>query len=137
MSTIHQSYPALVSLERSPFSAILGLKVESASVGVAVVRMPFDPRLLNDGGPDVPIHGGAIASLADFAACAAIWTMPETQRSATISMTVNYTAPGIKSDLVAHAKVRSKGRRVASINVEIRDDRDVLVADALVTYKIA
>jgi uncharacterized protein (TIGR00369 family) len=137
MSTIHQSYPALVSLERSPFSAILGLTVESASVGVAVVRMPFDPRLLNDGGPDVPIHGGAIASLADFAACAAIWTMPETQRSATISMTVNYTAPGIKSDLVAHAKVRSKGKRVASINVEIRDQRDVLVADALVTYKIA
>ena len=137
MSTIHQSYPALVSLERSPFSAILGLKVESASVGVAMVRMPFDPRLLNDGGPDVPIHGGAIASLADFAACAAIWTMPETQRSATISMTVNYTAPGIQSDLVAHAKVRSKGKRVASINVEIRDRRDVLVADALVTYKIA
>jgi uncharacterized protein (TIGR00369 family) len=137
MSTLHQSYPALVSLERSPFSAILGLTVESASVGVAVVRMPFDPRLLNDGGPDVPIHGGAIASLADFAACAAIWTMPETQRSATISMTVNYTAPGIKSDLVAHAKVRSKGKRVASINVEIRDQRDVLVADALVTYKIA
>ena len=137
MSTIHQSYPALVSLERSPFSAILGLKVESASVGVAMVRMPFDPRLLNDGGADAPIHGGAIASLADFAACAAIWTMPETQRSATISMTVNYTAPGIQSDLVAHAKVRSKGKRVASINVEIRDQRDVLVADALVTYKIA
>jgi acyl-coenzyme A thioesterase PaaI-like protein len=78
MSTIHQTYPALASLERSPFSAILGLKVETASVGAAVVRMPFDLRLLNDGGPDVPIHGGAIASLADFAACAAVWTMPET-----------------------------------------------------------
>src|SRR5579863_5974089 len=110
MSTIYDTYPALASLERSPFSAILGLKVESASVGAATVRMPFDPRLLNDGGPDVPIHGGAIASLADFAACAAIWTMPETQRSATISMTVNYTGPGIGSDLIATARVRRKGR---------------------------
>jgi uncharacterized protein (TIGR00369 family) len=137
MSKIHQTYPALASLERSPFSAILGLKVESASAGVAAVRMPFDLRLLNEGGPDVPIHGGAIASLADFAACAAVWTMPETQRSATISMTVNYTAPGIRSDLVASARVRSKGRRVASINVEIHDQAGVLVADALVTYKIA
>jgi uncharacterized protein (TIGR00369 family) len=137
MTTIHQMYPALDSLEHSPFSAILGLKVESASAGAAVVRMPFDLRLLNDGGPDVPIHGGAIASLADFAACAAVWTMPETQRSATISMTVNYTAPGIRSDLVAHARVRSKGKRVASINVEIRDQAGVLVSDALVTYKIA
>jgi uncharacterized protein (TIGR00369 family) len=137
MTTIHQTYPALASLERSPFSAILGLKVESASARAAVVRMPFDLRLLNDGGPDVPIHGGAIASLADFAACAAVWTMPETQRSATISMTVNYSAPGIQSDLIARAHVRSKGRRVASIGVEIHDQAGVLVADALVTYKIA
>jgi uncharacterized protein (TIGR00369 family) len=137
MTTIHQTYPALASLERSPFSAILGLKVESAGDGAAVVRMPFDLRLLNDGGPDVPIHGGAIASLADFAACAAVWTMPETQRSATISISVNYTAPGIHSDLVAHARVRSKGKRVASINVEIHDHAGALVADALVTYKIA
>jgi len=52
-------------------------------------------------------------------------------------MTVNYTAPGIQSDLVANARVRSKGKRVASINVEIRDARGTLVADALVTYKIA
>jgi uncharacterized protein (TIGR00369 family) len=99
--------------------------------------MPFALRLLNDGGPEVPIHGGAIASLADFAACAAIWTMPETQRSATISITVNYTAPGIQSDLVARARVRSKGKRVASIAVEIHDQAGGLVADALVTYKIA
>jgi len=137
MSTIYQTYPALASLERSPFSAILGLKVESATAGAAVVRMPFALRLLNDGGPEVPIHGGAIASLADFAACAAIWTMPETQRSATISITVNYTAPGIQSDLVARARVRSKGKRVASIAVEIHDQAGGLVADALVTYKIA
>lgn len=137
MTTIKQTYPALASLERSPFSAILGLKVESAGAGAAAVRMPFDLRLLNDGGPDVPIHGGAIASLADFAACAAVWTMPETRRSATISMTVNYTAPGIRSDLVARARVRSKGKRVASVNVEIQDQAGALVADALVTYKIA
>jgi uncharacterized protein (TIGR00369 family) len=137
MTTIHQTYPAFVSLERSPFSAILALKVESASAGAAVVRMPFDLHLLNDGGPDVPIHGGAIAALADFAACAAVWTMPETQRSATISMSVNYTAPGIRSDLIARARVRSKGKRVASISVEILDQAGVLVADALITYKIA
>src|SRR5713101_3634698 len=137
MATAQQRFPALVTLEQAPFSAVLGIKVESASVGEVVARMPFDPRLLNYGPSDVPIHGGAIASLADFAACAAIWTMPETQRSATISLTVNYTAPGIQSDLVARARVRSKGKRVASIVVEIHDRAGALVADALVTYKIA
>jgi uncharacterized protein (TIGR00369 family) len=99
--------------------------------------MPFSEKLLNDGGPQVPIHGGAIASLADFAACAAVWSLAATQRSATISMTVNYSGPGIQSDLIARAVVRRAGKRVASINVEIRDRSDALVADALITYKIA
>lgn len=128
---------AMASLERSPFSALVGLKIVSAENGEAVVRMPFSEKLLNDGGPNVPIHGGAIASLADFAACAAIWTLPETQRSMTISMTVNFTGPGIRSDLIATARVRRAGKRIASINVEIRDDAGALVADSLVTYKIA
>jgi uncharacterized protein (TIGR00369 family) len=128
---------AMASLERSPFSAMVGLKIVVAEKGEAVVRMPFSEKLLNDGGINMPIHGGAIASLADFAACAAIWTLPETQRSMTISMTVNFTGPGIRSDLIATARVRRAGKRIASINVDIRDNADALVADALITYKIA
>jgi len=128
---------AMASLERAPFSALLGLKILSAENGEAVVRMPFSETILNDGGPAVPIHGGAIASLADFAACAAIWSLAQTQRSMTVSMTVNFTGPGIQSDLIARANVRRSGKRLASINVEIHDQADALVADALVTYKIA
>ena len=127
----------MVSLERAPFSAMVGLKILSAENGEAVARMPFSEKLLNDGGPNMPIHGGAIASLADFTACAAIWSLEQTQRSMTVSMTVNFTGPGIRSDLTATAKVRRAGRRLASINVEIRDRADALVADALITYKIA
>jgi uncharacterized protein (TIGR00369 family) len=135
--TPRDRFPALATLEDGPFSALLGLKVETASEGSVMVRMPFHPRLLNYGPPEVPIHGGVIATLADFAACAAVWTMPQTQRSATVSMTVNYTAPGVQSDLVARAVVRNRGKRVASLNVEVHDHRGVLIADALVTYKIA
>jgi uncharacterized protein (TIGR00369 family) len=137
MATLFDRYPALASLELAPFSIMLGLKLDSAAEGEAVARMPFDLRLLNAGGPAMPIHGGAIAALADFAACAAVWTLPITQRSATISMTLNYTGPGIGSDLIATARVRRAGRRVASLNVEIRDTQSALIADALVTYKIA
>jgi uncharacterized protein (TIGR00369 family) len=127
----------LAEMEAGPFSAALRLKIEEYAEGTAVVRMPFDLRSLNAGGPDVPIHGGAIAALADFAACAAVWTLPATRRSATISITVNYTAPAVQSDLIAHAQVRRHGRRVASIAVEVHDGAGALVADALVTYKIA
>ncbi|HYL58123.1 MAG TPA: PaaI family thioesterase [Candidatus Acidoferrales bacterium] len=125
------------SLERAPFAAMLGITIESARNGAATVRMPFDAKLLNDGGPDVPIHGGAIATLADVAACAAVWSMAETTRSATISLTVNYTGPAVKTGLIARARVRRKGKRIASLTVEVLDDADAIVADALVTYKIA
>ncbi|HEY6395020.1 MAG TPA: PaaI family thioesterase [Candidatus Binataceae bacterium] len=128
---------ALASIQNAPYAAALGLKIESAKNGAAVARMPFDVRLLNDGGPGAPVHGGAIASLADFAACAAIWSLKQTTRSATISITINYEGFAIKSDLIARATVRRPGKRVASIAVEIRDHSDALVADALVTYKIA
>ena len=52
-------------------------------------------------------------------------------------MTVNYTGMASQSALVALATVRRHGKRLASVNVEIRDEADALIADALVTYKIA
>ena len=125
------------TLERAPFAALLNLKIESAAGGAATVRMPFDLRILNDGGPAAPIHGGAIAALADVAACAAVWSLAETTRTATISMTVNYTGFAVNSDLIAHARVKRRGKRIASLSVEVVDASDALIADALVTYKIA
>jgi uncharacterized protein (TIGR00369 family) len=125
------------TLERAPFAAMLGLKIESAASGAATVRMPFDLRILNEGGPAAPIHGGAIAALADVAACAAVWSLAETTRTATISMTVNYTGFAVNSDLLARARVKRRGKRIASLSVEVVDASDALIADALVTYKIA
>jgi len=124
-------------LEQAPFSALLGLKIESAANGAATVRMPFDLRILNEGGPAAPIHGGAIAALADVAACAAVWSLDATSRTATISLTVNYTGFAVNSDLVARARVKRTGKRIASLSVEVIDASDALIADALVTYKIA
>ena len=124
-------------LERAPFSALLGLKIESDDDGSASVRMPFDLRLLNEGGPTAPVHGGAIAALADVAACAAVWSLATTTRTATISITVNYTGFAVNSDLIARARVKRHGKRIASVSVEITDASDALIADALITYKIA
>ncbi|HEY2663569.1 MAG TPA: PaaI family thioesterase [Candidatus Binataceae bacterium] len=127
----------LDTIEQAPFAQLLGFKIEAADNGEARLRLPFSERLLNPGGLEVPIHGGAIAALIDTAACAAIWTLPETVRSATVSMSLNFTGPGIKSDLIADARVRRTGRRIASLSVEVRDLTGTLVADGLVTYKIA
>jgi uncharacterized protein (TIGR00369 family) len=125
------------SIERAPFAAILALRIESVEDCVVVARMPFRPAILNPGGPSAPVHGGAIATLADFAACAAVWTLEQTVRSATVAMSINFTGPAIQSDLIARATVKRAGKRIASIAVEIRDRAGALIADALVTYKIS
>ena len=135
--TLDERIALVKSLELAPFSRMLGLKIESAHDGEAIARMPLNESLLNSGGPQAPIHGGAIAALADFAACAAVWSMPETVDSATISLTLNYTGPGVQTDLLARARVRRKGKRIASLTVEVTDRSGALIADALVTYKIA
>jgi uncharacterized protein (TIGR00369 family) len=137
MADAYERFPALRQLAEGAFSSLLGLRVDRADEGTVTIRMPFDLRLLNYGPPDVPVHGGAIASLVDFAACAAVWTLPTTKRSATVSLTLNYTAPAIQSELLATAAVRHSGKRIASIGVEVRDSNGTLIADALVTYKIA
>lgn len=129
--------PLLRTIESAPFATMLAVKIESARDGAATVRMPFNLRLLNEGGPAAPVHGGAIASLADVAACAAVWTLAETRRSATISLTVNFTGFAVNSDLSAHARVKRAGKRIASLTVDITDSSGALIADALVTYKIA
>jgi uncharacterized protein (TIGR00369 family) len=137
MPADHERKRLIQLLERAPFSALLGLKIESAADGSATLRMPFDLRLLNEGGPTAPVHGGAIAALADVAACAAVWSLAATTRTATVSITVNYTGFAVSSDLIARARVKRHAKRIASVSVEITDASDALIADALVTYKIA
>ncbi|HXR36631.1 MAG TPA: PaaI family thioesterase [Candidatus Binataceae bacterium] len=123
-------------IERAPFCALLGIKIESAANGEARVRMPFRLNLLNEGGPQAPIHGGAIASLIDTAALTALLTAPDLQRTATIALTINYVNAGVHSDLIASARLRKRGRRIASLSVEIADEAGQLIADALVTFRI-
>ena len=100
-------------------------------------RMPFRLDLLNEGGPQVPIHGGAIASLIDTAALTALLTEPNVQRTATISMSINYLTAGVASDLSAVARMRKRGRRIASMGVEVTDKSGQLVADSLVMFRVS
>jgi uncharacterized protein (TIGR00369 family) len=123
-------------IERAPFCVLLGIKIESAANGEARVRMPFHLNLLNEGGPQAPIHGGAIASLIDTAALTALLTAPDLQRTATIVLSINYMNAGVHSDLIASARLRKRGRRIASLSVEVADESGQLIADALVTFRI-
>ena len=124
-------------LQSSPFALATGLTLEEMEPERAVVAMPFSEALTTFG--DV-VHGGAIATLLDVAAVAAAWagvTDESAATGATVSSSVNYVRAARGSDLTATGRVSRRAKRLCFCDVEVRDDGDALVAQGIVTYKVA
>jgi uncharacterized protein (TIGR00369 family) len=122
--------------ERIPFNRLCGFVVSRWDEHG--VRMEVDSRddLANSVGS---MHGGVIATLVDTAANAAAVTVgafaPDTL-IATVSMTVSYTGPA-RGHLVADATCTARGRRLCSVNVDVRDANGAPVATGLVVVKVS
>jgi uncharacterized protein (TIGR00369 family) len=122
----------------APFGKLLGMSVEALEPQRVAVRMSFRPEITTYG--DV-IHGGAIASLVDIAATAAVWygaDADKVRRGTTVGFTLNYLAAGRGRDLVAEGHVISRGKSLCVCEVKVcgAGQDGALVASALVTYKI-
>jgi len=118
-----------------PFSSLVGLQVEEVRKDFCRMRLPFRFQLRTAG---VVVHGGAIATLIDTAAVAAVWSDvdPNVTRGATASMTVNYLAGAQGIDLIAHAHVIRRGRSVVFVDVDVFSPNDERIAKGIVTYKL-
>jgi uncharacterized protein (TIGR00369 family) len=124
-------------LERSPFARVTGLRLEEMDVDRAIVAMPYSEELTTFG--DV-VHGGAIATLVDVAAVAAAWsgvTEAAAATGATVSSSVNYLRAARGRDLAATGRVTRRAKSFCFCDVQVRDEEDRLVAQGIVTYKIA
>ena len=121
---------------RSPFGLLVSVEPETIEPDRVRLRLPFRPEITTVG--DV-VHGGAIASLVDVAATAAVWSgadLATTQRGTTIGFTLNFLAAGRGQDLLATATVIQRGRTICVCEVDVRGVDGSPVARALVTYKI-
>ena len=75
----------------APFEEYLGIHIEEASAGRAVLSMPFLVKLAQGKGL---LHGGAVTSLADTAVAMAIKTvLPEGSHFATTELSLAFHAP--------------------------------------------
>ncbi len=120
----------------SPFGRLVGAGAETIERDRVRVRLPFRPEVTTVG--DL-VHGGAIASLIDTAATAAVWSgtdLQQSSRGTTIGFSVNFLAGARGQDIVATAEVIQRGKTICICNVEVTDDSGKAVARALVTYKI-
>ncbi len=118
-----------------PFWRRVGMHVEEASPGEAVIRVPYDDGLLNANGV---VHGGVVFAAADSAIAIALLGLIENRAPiATIELKINFLRPVDGEDLVARARIVHRGRRTAVGEATVFDGSGRAVARALATYAIA
>lgn len=114
-----------------PIFKTLRLRALAIGEGTATLMAPYDPAY---DGIFKSFHGGLLMTLADTAACVAVLTLAGADAAITTTdMNIRFLAP-CRSDVTANAKIIKFGRTLFPVLVELRDQADVAVAIAQVTY---
>ena len=117
---------------RVPYAKFLGLELGEVSPGEATIYLTVRHELKQYQGV---VHGGAVASLIDTASAFAVLTQIEVdERVTTTDLTIHYLRPITEGRMAATARIVRAGRRLFVLSVEVRNDRNVLVATAVTTY---
>ena len=115
------------------FKDVLGVRVESADDGRALLRLEASPDHLNEGGT---VHGGVLASLVDMAMGEAVRsTLGNGDVPATSQLTVTYLRPGKPGTLEVTAEVRKQGDDLTICEAGVEQDGNSLV-HALATFAL-
>ena len=135
---------------RMPFNEVVGLRVESFDP--ASPRLTFDMRRELVGNIQYNrLHGGVIATALDtvggFAVTLAIAEKHANEtaeqvavrfgRFGTIDMRIDYLHQGLGSSFCASAKVVRLGGRIASVQMELRNDAGLLIATGSAAYVVS
>ncbi len=122
------------------FWGTLGITTDTVDrVGHVILALPWR-KDLETRRPGV-MHGGAVASLIDTAAGAAVLTLREDDDTtwagiATLDLNVSYLNP-VMTEAVAEATVLRSSRTVVFVGVDVRDREGTLLAVGRCTYAIA
>jgi len=120
---------------KNPFWSLLGMEILEIKKGWAKIRLPFSEKLANGIGV---AHGGAIFSPADSAVgMALVGLINKDENISTLEMKINYLRPFTSGEIVAEAKIIHKGTMTAIGDVDVRDEKDNLIAKGLATYAIS
>jgi uncharacterized protein (TIGR00369 family) len=119
-------------LEACPFHAFLGIEPLSLTEDRARLRLPFDPRLTNNGRN---LHGGIAAALSGISS-RVLWLAAGGAGVAQLaSLHVNYVSAA-REDLQVDASLVRLGRNVCFARIELAATSGGRVADALVALRL-
>jgi acyl-CoA thioesterase len=120
--------------EQRPFYRLLGLRGEPGlPAGTSRLHLTARQDLQNSHGD---IHGGVVATLLDAAMAVAVRSAyTDGEGATTVSITVNYLAPG-REALVGEGRLIRGGRTLASLEATVTDSAGQIVAHAMATMRI-
>ena len=128
-------------LDEHGYLAWLGVQIDDAGDGWALMRIPYDEKLLNPGTGGT-VHGGVAAALIDTASAVALQSTfdePETTNLATTDLHVSYLQPA-QGDLVATAEVVRAGGTIGVTDVTVESTtpsgEEDAVAVGRTTYRL-
>ena len=118
----------------APFEEYLGMRIEEAREGKAVLTMPFKVKLAQGKGL---MHGGAVTALADTAVAMAIKSLlPEDTHFATIELGLRFHAPVRGGIVRAVATVAERDERTIKGEAEVFDEDGVKVATFSSVFRV-
>lgn len=118
----------------APFEEYLGMKIEEASEGKAVLSMPFLVKLAQGKGL---MHGGAVTALADTAVAMAIKSvLPEETHFATVEISLKFHAPVRSGTVRAVACVTERDDRTIKGMAEVFDENGVKTATFQSVFRV-
>jgi uncharacterized protein (TIGR00369 family) len=118
----------------APFEEYLGMRIDEAEEGRAVLTMPFKVKLAQGKGL---MHGGAVTALADTAVAMAIKsTLPEDTHFATTDLALKFHAPVKGGTVRAEARIIAQDDRVITGEAVVIDDQGVKVATFTSTFRV-
>lgn len=121
--------------ENSPYTQLTGVEFIRLENGFSYAVMKVTESVL--GFPNGSVHGGAIATLVDVGMGGALRTLlKDDEMMRTVQLQVNYLTAPMSGVLVCESKVIRKGRKIATVESEIKNE-GTLSAKATGTYYIA
>ena len=118
-----------------PWALEVGMTAYCINDSVAVLRLPFDKRMLRPGGT---VSGPTMMALADATMYAVILSaIGVVKLAVTTSFNINFLHRPKPADLNAERRILKLGKRLAVVEVTMHSDgHDATVAHATGTYSI-
>jgi acyl-coenzyme A thioesterase 13 len=112
------------------FGHYLGLRWDEPGI----VRLTIRPELVNDAGL---LLGPVGFALVDYAMGSVLWEQTaDDENIATINVSINYIQSASEGEVVCHARVDRRNRRIAVLSAETHHEDGRLLATAIGSFSI-